>query len=238
MWDIVRKDKFLMYLYIKIDTVPKITYAVTINEKLELNISYKSYILPKLNNVGTLPVKVSNINQIHCILKILDCLDENQIELLELNLENCYSLLLSVKDKSSDERKNILNFLSEQVFLLKFKSTHYHYSPEMKIFSSLLFLISPQASHANGSVHVDSFEDCGSEVEHHEINNNNTFNEITVTDDDIESVKEQLPIITYLAGYCVYSVLKRMSCDICKAYLVLDKALCVNENFKLIQSTD
>lgn len=44
MWDIVRKDKFLMYLYIKIDTVPKITYAVTINEKLELNISYKSYI--------------------------------------------------------------------------------------------------------------------------------------------------------------------------------------------------
>ena len=39
---------------------------------------------------------------------------------------------------------------------------------------------------------------------------------LQVTSDDIENCKDEFPIITYLAGYCCYSVYKKRKCNSCK----------------------
>ena len=42
----------------------------------------------------------------------------------------------------------------------------------------------------------------------------------TVTADDLAKANDYLPFITYIAGYCVYSVTKKLKCDKCKKLLI------------------
>ena len=41
-----------------------------------------------------------------------------------------------------------------------------------------------------------------------------------VTADDLEKANNYLPVITYIAGYCVYSVTKKLKCDKCREVLI------------------
>ncbi|XP_023231795.1 uncharacterized protein LOC111631721 [Centruroides sculpturatus] len=60
------------------------------------------------------------------------------------------------------------------------------------------------------------------------------FNEIYVTLAEIENYNEDLPILTYIAGYCCYSVLKKLKCEFCKDMLVLSEVLEDEELYSLI----
>lgn len=66
----------------------------------------------------------------------------------------------------------------------------------------------------------------------------NNFASLSVTESDITDVGSYLPVITYLGGYCAYSVIKKLKCDICKDCLVFQKIMHYEESFKLIRNLD
>ena len=46
---------------------------------------------------------------------------------------------------------------------------------------------------------------------------------IMVNGDDIDRAKEKLPVIVYVGGYCVYSILKKLNCEDCRENMKIDK---------------
>jgi hypothetical protein len=66
----------------------------------------------------------------------------------------------------------------------------------------------------------------------------NSF-DISVTGKDIEAEKSLIPILTFLAGYCIHSVHKHLKCSACFDQLSVDKELVCNEDtYKLINGLD
>ncbi|GBN61970.1 hypothetical protein AVEN_214160-1 [Araneus ventricosus] len=61
---------------------------------------------------------------------------------------------------------------------------------------------------------------------------------IHVDDKDIEGVREVLGPLTYIAGYCVFIVVKKLKCDACKSNLTVDKTIEIDENYGLIFKLD
>lgn len=62
---------------------------------------------------------------------------------------------------------------------------------------------------------------------------------ISVTNNDLESEKDVMPVITFLAGYCVYTICKRYKCESCQHQLTYDRELiCDNEMYQLITDLD
>lgn len=48
-----------------------------------------------------------------------------------------------------------------------------------------------------------------------------SFSWISVNEDDIDSVDDSIwPIITYIAGNCAFSVVKKLKCDYCSVFVV------------------
>lgn len=45
-----------------------------------------------------------------------------------------------------------------------------------------------------------------------------------------------MPVITYLAGYCCYVVIKKLKCEFCKDKLVLSDELVVEDSYSLIRN--
>ena len=43
---------------------------------------------------------------------------------------------------------------------------------------------------------------------------------IAITDEDISCFRGSIPVISYIAGYCCYSINKKLKCDECKLRLV------------------
>jgi hypothetical protein len=62
--------------------------------------------------------------------------------------------------------------------------------------------------------------------------------DICVQASDIANAKPYLPVIIYLAGYCMFSVLKRESCSACKELHLLDKELDLNINYNFLKNID
>lgn len=60
------------------------------------------------------------------------------------------------------------------------------------------------------------------------------FNDITVSDEDISNLTDEIPIITYLAGYCCYVVRKKLKCNSCIELIVTDVVL--EDSARLIQN--
>lgn len=60
------------------------------------------------------------------------------------------------------------------------------------------------------------------------------LSEILINDGHFQDIKDVLPLITYLGGYCSYITLKNLKCEICKQKLVYDEQFIVEDNFDLI----
>ncbi|KAL3267537.1 hypothetical protein HHI36_011659 [Cryptolaemus montrouzieri] len=45
-----------------------------------------------------------------------------------------------------------------------------------------------------------------------------------------------MPVVTYLAGYCSYKVIRKIKCDFCKSKLVFDEEMVVEESYNLIKN--
>ncbi|KAJ8891738.1 hypothetical protein PR048_004273 [Dryococelus australis] len=61
---------------------------------------------------------------------------------------------------------------------------------------------------------------------------------IPVREKDLASLKDSLPCLAYVAGYCAHSVLKKLSCSHCRDSLLIDRGLEVEGNLVLIKSLD
>lgn len=61
---------------------------------------------------------------------------------------------------------------------------------------------------------------------------------IIIEDDDIKNCENYLPVLTYLGGFCCYSVLKKLKCDSCKTNLTLNMDVNLDKNYNLIKNLD
>lgn len=62
---------------------------------------------------------------------------------------------------------------------------------------------------------------------------------VNIIDKDLDAEKSTIPIITFLAGYCIHSVYKHFKCNACFNELSIDKELiCDDEVYKLINGLD
>lgn len=93
-----------------------------------------------------------------------------------------------------------------------------------------------------GPVKIDSFydNDEGNETDNTTCVTENQlgwFNPIiSITEHDIANVKEEMPVIAYLGGYCCYILLKKSKCDICKENLTFKDDLQIDDNHTLIKN--
>ncbi|XP_035223101.1 uncharacterized protein LOC118195870 [Stegodyphus dumicola] len=63
------------------------------------------------------------------------------------------------------------------------------------------------------------------------------FCTLQVTQNELDSINV-MPLITYLAGYCVYRFLKTVKCEYCRENLTLDKTLELDEEYRFILNMD
>lgn len=61
---------------------------------------------------------------------------------------------------------------------------------------------------------------------------------VSVNDTDFEKLQDILPILTYISGYCVFSVLNKINCSFCEAKLTINKSLDFSEKYILIRNLD
>lgn len=69
------------------------------------------------------------------------------------------------------------------------------------------------------------------EEDHHSFNP-----EIIVIESDVDGASDDLPVITYLAGYCCYITQKKIKCEVCKDKLIYKDEFVIEDNFNLIKS--
>ena len=69
-----------------------------------------------------------------------------------------------------------------------------------------------------------------------QIDNVKNFKNLNIDDDKIDSVKPFLAVLTYLGGYCSYSVIKNIKCEHCKD--IIDSDINLDENYNLIKNLD
>lgn len=121
--------------------------------------------------------------------------------------------------------------------------THYHISirqileVEKKLRTCNVLRLALK-SKSKGTVCIEEFvDDDDSDI--NEFIHLDNFSTVFVSDDDINKVKDIFPVLTYLAGYCMHSVLfVKLKCDSCKNNLTIDRSLVVEPQFKLICDFD
>ncbi|GBN49549.1 hypothetical protein AVEN_64732-1 [Araneus ventricosus] len=91
-------------------------------------------------------------------------------------------------------------------------------------------------SHTSGSFDIDLFDNSDQDENSVEIIDD-FFQDIEISNSDIDKVADSLPVIAYLAGYCSHSAHKNVKCYKCRKKLLTDKEMDV-DNFKLIKSCD
>lgn len=106
---------------------------------------------------------------------------------------------------------------------------------KMRIQSSLSLKIK---SKAFGEIEIDELQEpsstlsAASDIEKIE---NLLFN-VEVSDEEIKSCNNDLPILVYVAGYCCHSVLKQLKCSCCKDIIVMDEYLNIDDKaYELIR---
>lgn len=65
-----------------------------------------------------------------------------------------------------------------------------------------------------------------------------TIFDLTVTPGDIASCEEYFPVLTYLAGYCAFVVIKKLKCQSCKRLLTLDQKIELDSKYDFIEKLD
>lgn len=93
------------------------------------------------------------------------------------------------------------------------------------------------SSRTFGNISITRFSENFDDSHEEQKQRDNSFNpEIHLVDSDFQKVQHEMSVITYLAGYCCYTILKNIKCDICKSGLVYDQQLVVEENYNLINN--
>ena len=93
-------------------------------------------------------------------------------------------------------------------------------------------------SKTKGNIEITEFFDCDLEDENLLVSFPEKFNNFELLEHDIDEISEQMPLITYLAGYCVHSVLRKLKCNNCKERLTINQTLPIHPHFKYLIRVD
>lgn len=64
---------------------------------------------------------------------------------------------------------------------------------------------------------------------------------VVVTQDTLSKITDVIPVLVYVAGYCVYSTLRRLKCEKCRDVLTIDKEVTVSvedPKYELVKELD
>lgn len=68
--------------------------------------------------------------------------------------------------------------------------------------------------------------------------NNYLFQQIDVSDQDLNAIESDIPVLTYITGYCCYSIIKKIKCNDCKEFLTVDREMACESSQRLIFQRD
>ncbi|KAL3223602.1 hypothetical protein MRX96_027277 [Rhipicephalus microplus] len=64
---------------------------------------------------------------------------------------------------------------------------------------------------------------------------------VVVTQDTLSKMMDIIPVLVYVAGYCVYSTLRRLKCEKCRDVLTINKEVTVSvedPKYELVKELD
>lgn len=61
---------------------------------------------------------------------------------------------------------------------------------------------------------------------------------VSISEDDFKNVESELPVLTYIAGYCCHSLIRKLQCNECTDFLILDRSMTTEKQFNLIRQLD
>lgn len=85
---------------------------------------------------------------------------------------------------------------------------------------------------------LDSADDETTDMISTHISVSDHFINITANLKDLNSLDDDLPVLTYIAGYCCHSVVKRIKCEACAGFLIIDKQMAADLSNRLIIRMD
>lgn len=91
-------------------------------------------------------------------------------------------------------------------------------------------------SQAYGNISIKQFYEDDDRLTSEENFDNYFSPVIAVEDEDFESIMSEMPVVTYLGGYCCYVALRKVRCDTCKNIIVFSDELIVEDSYDLIRN--
>ena len=142
-WDVVHREESLYFLNLVTHANNVLfVYSVHIDKHLQVTLSFKGEQINQLKPYK-FPMPINNIND---LLDLLQKIEENEIvSNIEPQVDIALSILNNVTNAVDDNKKSVLEFITEQLNLLFTAPEKYRYSPDTLFFSSMFFLLSPNA---------------------------------------------------------------------------------------------
>ena len=143
-WEMLSKESYVLFVNLCDYPSVKLNYSVVIDKNLNVTVSFKGQILDKINNIE-IPTQVKNVNEIFNILDNIESSKSSKKDADDI-FHTSIRLMKSVEENVNEETKQKIIFICEQLEnLCKSQPEQLRYSPSYLIFSSLFYLVSPQA---------------------------------------------------------------------------------------------
>lgn len=128
----------------EVSPIPLFKYCINVNSDLQISAFKQSVELEILDGVK-LPKSVNNTHNILDILKKLEGVETAAQENIPnlIGLITCF--LNKLESSVADDRKCVVQFLKEQLNLLRLQKQRFRYSPHCLVFACILNSISPHA---------------------------------------------------------------------------------------------
>ncbi|XP_037526412.2 uncharacterized protein LOC119403555 [Rhipicephalus sanguineus] len=140
-WTVIHKEECLMFLNIIDFREPWLNASLTVFENLEVIACYQG---SQIKNLGStvVPDSVQKVSSLLEILNNLCMLSEERCSCRHLSLA-IQSLLDKLEGSITEDKKEVVKFMKEQLLLLSAKRIHY--SAQVMVFACILHTISPHA---------------------------------------------------------------------------------------------
>jgi hypothetical protein len=110
---------------------------------------------------------------------------------------------------------------------------------KLRLLSILNLSVRPGSSHRIIIKKLDDATEVGSNSLSDETDIlNSLLEQISVSDQDLIAIECDIPVLTYITGYCCYCVIKKIKYDGCKEFLTVDREMASENSQRLIFKRD
>ncbi|XP_049954783.1 uncharacterized protein LOC126470814 [Schistocerca serialis cubense] len=100
----------------------------------------------------------------------------------------------------------------------------------------LMTVLEPNV-HPQEKLRIVEMHSCDESTESSVNDSGYTFN-VNISEDGLKNVESELPVLTYIAGYCCHSLIRKLQCSDCTDFLILDRSMTTEKQFNLIRQLD